>query len=118
MYSVIPSVGTLTVITSFMTMPFCQLWLSISAGTDAEHIPCPGLQIQILANDGSFVSVMSAADGDEPFAIGGWGGTGFAHVLPNRPKTNCRSRTSITPSGCGRLTSYPVEYNRLPLALK
>lgn len=90
-------------------MPFCQSVGSISLGTGEPQSPMPGVQIQMFAVVGLFVSVMSPLAGVAFRATGGWGGMGLAQVLLTRPKTNWRSWTSMTPFGSGKLTSKNVE---------
>jgi uncharacterized membrane protein len=101
-----PAIGVFIVNTSSITMPFCQLAASIWDGTGAAHSRVPGRHSQTFADDGRFVSVMSPCGGDTTGgSCGGCGGFGFAQVLPLRPRTNCRSLISTTPSGWGELTS-------------
>ena len=103
---------------SSTTIPFCQSPSSMRLGTDEPQSPMPGVQIQMLANEGLFVSVMSPDGGDCGTPTGGCDGIGWEHVLPLRPNTNCKSWMSITPLGTGRLTSYSGKYVRLPRAAR
>jgi hypothetical protein len=114
-----PGMSTVAVNTSSITIPFCQLLGPISDGTDALQSPTPGLHSHTFASAGFFVSVMSPCGGETTGGSwGGCGGIGVAHVLPFRPKTNCRSLMSTTPSVSGKFTSYDGEYRRLPSAAR
>src|ERR1700674_1435305 len=87
----------LTVMISFITIPFCQPPSPDCDGIPAPQAPCPGSQTQMLLATGSRASVTS-----EPFAVpatgaGACAGCGDEQLLLLRPTTNCRSPISIAP---------------------